>query len=31
MKKKRYNYQPEEKASILKQHLVDKISCIRYL
>ena len=25
MKKKRYNYQPEEKVAILKRHLVDKI------
>lgn len=25
MKKKRYNYQPEEKVAILKQHLVDKV------
>ncbi len=24
MKKKRYNYQPEEKVAILKQHLVDQ-------
>lgn len=26
MKKKRYNYTPEEKVSILKQHLVEKIA-----
>ncbi len=25
MKKKRYNYRPEEKVAILKRHLVDKI------
>lgn len=25
MKKKRYNYQPEEKVAILKRHLVDQV------
>lgn len=25
MKKKRYNYRPEEKVAILKQHLVDQV------
>ena len=25
MKKKRYNYRPEEKVAILKRHLVDKV------